>query len=159
MNYNNDSVRRQDRLLSEVEAVALLRVGEFGVLSMVSEQSGGYGIPLSFAFDGEVIYFHCAKQGHKVDSLNKHDKVSFCIYDQGYQEEGQWPLHINSVIAFGRIKMVEDYEKTVEKSRMLGLKYYPTAESVEEEIKRDVSRVQLLEMTIEHMTGKLVKES
>lgn len=154
-------MRRFKQQISTEKCIEMLKKEPRGVLSVLGDEDYPYGMPINFYYDEQdgKIYFHCAKQGHKVDSLNKHDKVSFCIYDQGYQEEGQWPLHINSVIAFGRIKMVEDYEKTVEKSRMLGLKYYPTAESVEEEIKRDVSRVQLLEMTIEHMTGKLVKES
>ena len=54
---------------------------------------------------------------------------------------------------------MEDQEKVIEKLRLLGLKYFPTAESVEEELERAASRVQMLELTIEHMTGKLVNES
>ena len=37
MEYNNNDVRRQDRLFSEDEARELLRNGEYGVLSMVDD--------------------------------------------------------------------------------------------------------------------------
>ena len=45
MKYVNDRIRRQDRLMDEERAIELLRDGEYGVLSMVSEDMG-YGIPV-----------------------------------------------------------------------------------------------------------------
>lgn len=112
MNYNNDSVRRQDRLLSEVEAVALLRVGEFGVLSMVSEQSGGYGIPLSFAFDGEVIYFHCAPEGEKLKALAANNRVSFCVIGKTRVIPDQFTTAYESVLVNGTVALdLSDSEK------------------------------------------------
>ena len=86
-------------------------------------------------------------------------EVSLCVYDKGFRKEGEWALNINSVIVFGRIKIVEDREQTIEICRKLGLKHYPDAESVEEEIRKSGNIVTCLEMTIEHMTGKLVNES
>ena len=46
MEYRNDSVRRQDRLLDEVRARELLRGGEYGFLAMASDE-GAYGIPVN----------------------------------------------------------------------------------------------------------------
>ena len=70
MKYNNDNVRRQDRLLEEDRAYALLREGEYGVLSMTTPTGGAYGIPLNFVWDGqENIYIHCAPQGRKLDCI------------------------------------------------------------------------------------------
>lgn len=40
----------------------------------------------------------------------------------------------------------------------LALKYYPTAEEVEEEIAKDIKGVQLYEITIEHLCGKQIHE-
>ena len=42
--------------------------------------------------------------------------------------------------------------------RELALKYYPTAEEVEEEIAKDIKGVQLYEITIEHLCGKQIQE-
>ena len=59
MKYQNECVRRQDRLLDEDKALNLLENGGYGVLSMVSPQGDAYGIPVNFVWDGkESIYIH-----------------------------------------------------------------------------------------------------
>lgn len=154
-------IRRFKQQISTEKCVEILKNEPRGVLMVLGDDDYPYGIPIDFYYDEreKKIYFHSAKQGHKIDAINRHDKASFCVYDQGYRKEGEWSLNINSVIAFGRLRLMEDQEKVIEKLRLLGLKYFPTAESVEEELERAASRVQMLELTIEHMTGKLVNES
>ena len=39
-------------------------------------------------------------------------KASFCVYDHGYREEGDWALHVKSVIVFGRVEIVDDFTET-----------------------------------------------
>ena len=70
MTYSNENVRRQDRLLDEESARNLLAKCEYGVLSMVDDEGGAYGLPISFVWDGgEYIYLHCAPVGHKLRSI------------------------------------------------------------------------------------------
>ena len=79
MKYVNDRVRRQDRLMDEERALALLRDGEYGVLSMVADNAG-YGIPVNFVWDGDhSVYIHCAPSGRKLDAIEKNPNVSLCI--------------------------------------------------------------------------------
>lgn len=78
--YDNAAVRRRDRLLEAGEAEALLRQGEYGVLSMQAEEGGGYGLPVSYVWDGgTVIYLHCAPEGRKLRCLERCPEVSFCV--------------------------------------------------------------------------------
>ncbi len=107
--------------------------------------------------DGK-LYFHCAKEGHKLDAILRNDKVSFCIMDEGYRDAGDWALRIRSVIVFGRMRVLEDAEERITRLRQLGQKYYPDAESVESEMKRDAARAVVLELTPAHITGKRVHE-
>ena len=80
MKYNNESVRRQNRLLDELSATKLLQKGEYGVLSMQAEKSGGYGIPFSYVWNGDgAIYLHCAPEGRKLRLIAHCNKVSFCV--------------------------------------------------------------------------------
>ena len=62
MEYTNQDVRRQDRLLDEARAFEILKEGEFGILSMRTEEGdGAYGIPINYVWDrGNSIYIHCA---------------------------------------------------------------------------------------------------
>ena len=153
-------MRRFKQQVSNEKCIEILKNEWRGVLAVLGDDGYPYTIPIDFFYDEDdgKIYFHGAKEGHKIDSIEKCDKVSFCVMDSGFKKEGDWALNITSVVAFGRIKKVEDFEKAKEKVCKLGLKYHPTKESVEIEWENAKNRVQCLEMTIEHITGKLVNE-
>ena len=70
---------------------------------------------------------------------------------------GEWWLTVRSVIAFGRVRILDDRKEVLSRVRALGMKYAPP-EYVEKEIQKDGKRVQCLEFTVEHMTGKRVNE-
>lgn len=154
-------MRRLKQQLSEDACLEILKKEPRGVLSMMGDDGYPYGIVMNQFYDekNNKIYFHCAKEGKKIDALRQNNKVSFCVYDQGFRKEGEWPLNIQSVLIFGRIRFIEDKEIALEKVRLLGLKHYPDAASVEKVLEKAIDRVQLLELTIDHMSGKLVNES
>lgn len=120
-----------------------------------------YGLPMSHFYceEDNKIYFHGAKEGHKIDAIKKYDKASFCIYDSGYRKEGEWALNINSVIVFGKIRLVTDEALTRKICTKLVQKFTDDPEYLEKELTNALSCVQCLELEIEHMTGKLVNES
>ena len=91
--------------------------------------------------------------------MAKCDKVSYCVYDQGYRKEGEWSLNINSVVVFGRIRIVEDEEKKREICTLLCRKFTDDEEYLQKELTYAFPRVNCLELIPEHMTGKLVNES
>lgn len=105
------------------------------------------------------LYFHGAKEGHKIDAISRCDKVSYCVCDSGYRKEGEWALNIKSVIVFGRIRVVEDEEKKREICTRLTRKFTDDEEYLKKEMTNAFPRVCCLELIPEHMTGKLVNES
>ena len=151
-------MRRFKQQLSEEECAELLRTVPRGVLSVCGDDGYPYGVPMDFVCADGKLFFHCAKEGHKLDAILRNDKVSFCIMDEGYRDEGDWALRIRSVIVFGRMRVLEDAEERITRLRQLGQKYYPDAESVESEIERDAARAVVLELTPAHITGKRVHE-
>lgn len=155
------SMRRFRQQLTDAQCAEVLRTAPRGVLAVAGDDGYPYALPLDFFFDEESgrLYFHCAREGHKLDAIRRCDKVSFCVMDEGYRREGEWALNIRSVIVFGRMHVVEDREKALGMVRRLGLKYYPSAEDVEEEIHKDGHRVLCLELVPEHISGKIVNES
>ena len=108
--------------------------------------------------DGK-LYFHGGKRGHKIDAIRRCGKASFCVYDQGIRQEGEWFLRIRSVIVFGRIELIEDQGKTNEISRLLSYKFTSDEKYIAEEIERSGKNTLLFALVPEHITGKLVKES
>ena len=156
-------MRRTDREVTDineimqiVEKAKILHLGLF-------DSEYPYVLPLHYGYeyvDGSLVfYLHSAKEGHKLDALKNCDKVSFCVMNEGFRKEGEWALNISSVVVFGRAKIMTDSGRILEKLRLLGNKYYPSDGDVEREIGRTLSRVCMLELEIDHMTGKLVNES
>lgn len=94
-----------------------------------------------------------------MDALKKHDKISFCVYDEGYRKEGEWALNIKSVVVFGRMRVVNDLKKVVYISDKLSRKFTKDDAYIKEEIEKYASQTLLLELTPEHICGKLVTEA
>ena len=154
-------MRRFNQQISDSECIEILKNTKRGVLSLIGDDGYPYGLPIDHWYceeDGK-IYFHGAKEGHKIDSIKNCDKASYCTYDEGYRKEGDWALNIKSVIIFGRISLVEDDEKAREICTALTRKFTDDEEYLEKELKNAFPRVQCLELAPEHMTGKLVTES
>ena len=89
-------MRRIKQQISREECIRILKEEPRGVLSMLGDDGYPYGIPLNHWYceeDGK-IYFHGAKTGHKIDAITNYDKVSFCVYNEGYRNEGEWALNI-----------------------------------------------------------------
>ena len=152
---------RKKQQLSQEECVKLLREEKRGVLSVNGDDGYPYGIPMNFWYDEKSghICFHGSRKGHKIDSIKADNKVSFCVHDRGYIREGEWAYNVSSVVAFGRIKIVEDYERAMTICREIGHKYTTDNEYTEKEIVVSGPNVCCLEIIPEHITGKLVNES
>ncbi len=154
-------MRRFQQQLKEDDCIAVLKAEKRGVLSMIGDDGYPYGIPMNHWYcpeDGK-LYFHGAKSGHKIDAVTKCSKVSYCVYDAGYRKEGQWALNVRSVVAFGRIGFVSDEKKIREIGENLLRKFTDDEAYIQSEIQNALPRARCLELTIEHMTGKLVNES
>jgi len=152
---------RKNRKLSMEDCVHILKTEKRGVLSVIGDNNYPYGMPMNHFYNEEdgKIYFHCGKTGHRLDSLKKIDKVSFCTYDKGYQNPGEWALNIKSVIVFGKIAIVDDIEKISEISAKLSYKFTQDEDYIRTEIEKFAKATLLLELTPEHICGKLVEES
>ena len=156
--------RKMRRTKCELEietAEKILREGIFGVLSLLGDENYCYGVPLNYAVEGNKIYFHSARTGHKLDAIKNNDKVSFCVVDSHEVVAEEFTSYFTSAIAFGKIKILDDSE-VEEKHHALELladKYCLTASSEmrEKELSR-VNAVAILVLEIEHLTGKAARE-
>ena len=152
---------RVKQKLPHEAAIALLKNEPRGVLSVLGDDGYPYGLPIDHWYNEEdgCLYFHSGPKGHKIDAIRRCEKASFCVYDQGYREDGDWALHIQSVIVFGRIEIVEDHEKAIALTRQLSLKYTQDIAYIEDEIRKYGHEVLVFKLVPEHITGKITKES
>ena len=157
------TMRRFKQQISEEECIRILQEEKRGILSMHGEDGYPYGIPMNHWYNPEdgKLYFHCAKTGHKLDAIRKNDKVSYCVYDQGFRKDGDWALNIRSVVVFCRARIVDDAEDDLRRRIAVGLcrKFTDDEAFLQKELVNAMPRAAFLELTPDHMTGKLVNES
>ncbi len=154
-------MRRFKQQIPDSECIEILKTEPRGVLSLIGDDGYPYAIPMShyYSEDDHKLYFHGAKQGHKIDAIKNCNKACFCVYDKGYRKPGEWALNIRSVVVFGRITLVDDLEKAREICTQISLKFTDDQDYIQRELQSALNRVQCLEFEIEHITGKLVNES
>ena len=112
-----------------------------------------------FCEEDGCIYFHCGRKGHRLDALRACDKVSFCVYDEGFRREGEWSLNIRSVVVFGRMEIIDDPEEVVRLVTPLCHKFTHDEDYIQKELKSSAKATLLLKLTPEHICGKLVNEA
>ena len=153
-------VRKKKQITNE-ECIEILKNEKRGVLSVTGDEGYPYGMPMNHFYNEEdgCIYFHSGKQGHGCDALNNCDKVSFCVYDEGYKEEGKWALNIKSVIVFGKMEVISDIDEIARVTYLLSRKFTEDDEYINNEIKLYAEKTLLLKLKVEHMCGKIVEES
>lgn len=152
-------MRRYKQQVENTLCQKILQTAPRGVLAVLGDDDYPYAVPINFYYDAvkNSIYFHTAKEGHKVDAFRRHPKVSFCVYDEGYVPEGDFALTITSVISFGMIRELTDLNERYETARRLGAKLYPSQEILAQSLKA-LDRMLAWELKIEHMTGKKITE-
>ena len=149
------AMRRKRQQLSEEESVAILKKATAGTLALLGDNDYPYAVPLSYVYHEGRIYFHSALAGHKVDAIRKCDKASFCVIEQDDVQPEKYTTFFRSVIAFGRISIIEDEHEKLETARMLGNRYNPNHdEALQKEIEGGLSRMLMIRFDIEHLTGK-----
>ena len=157
-------MRRKKQVLSQKEVEGILHKGTSGVLALLGDNDYPYAVPISYVYDNGKVYFHSAKSGHKIDAIQKAAKASFCVIDEDLVVPEEYTTYFRSVIAFGRIQIIENDSEKRAAIEKLAIKYAPedTAASRDHAINRGWKPLCMLEMTIDHITGKeaigLVKE-
>ena len=148
-------MRRSKQALSPEEMESILLGGTSGVLALQGEGGYPYAVPLSYVYTGGRFYFHCAKSGHKIDAVRHSPKASFCVIGQDQVVPEEYTTYYRSVIAFGRARVLEDEGEKRAALEKLAERYSPRQEEGRRaEIDKLFQRVCMVELAVEHMSGK-----
>ena len=152
---------RKNKAATREECIRLLESEKRGVLSVQGDDGYPYGMPMNHWYDPETgcLWFHCGHGGHREDALRRCDKVSYCVYDEGYTEPGDWVNHVTSVIVFGRMEIIDDMDEVVRVATALTRKFTDDEGYVAREIKAFAHETRLLKLAPEHISGKHITES
>ena len=152
---------RKKQQLDDAAVKDILINEKRGVISVIGDNGYPYGIPMNHYYneEGGKLYFHSGKKGHKIDALRRSNKVSYCVYDKGVQNEGDWALTIRSVVVFGTVEFIEDTNVIYDVSAKLSRKFTSDEGYIEREIASSGASTLMFAIKPEHIVGKVVKEA
>lgn len=149
-------MRRKNQELPREECLRILEHSTAGVLAVAGDNAYPYAVPLSFVYHEGKLYFHSAREGHKLDALKSSPKASFCVIDQDQVMPEEYTTYYRSVIAFGQAELVNDPREQHDALLLLAEKYCPadTPAHREEQSTGTEGRTAVIRFTVEHLTGK-----
>ena len=147
-------IRRADRALSQEQAMEILFKGEYCILSTVSSDGQPYGVPVSYCYSDNLLYFHCAVEGHKLENLTANNRVSFCVVGETKILPEKFATRYESAIIFGKAYELTGNEKLSGLTELLK-KYSPDfLEKGQLYIESNAEKTRVYKIEIEALSGK-----
>ena len=150
-------MRRKDKQLTYNESISILDRGEIGYLSTICSNGYPYAVPLNYVYYNNSIYFHCAKEGQKIDNMKECDKVSFCVTCDIENLPDEFNTYFKSVILFGNAKEVLEQEKDDALLEIIKKYSKDFVEQGKEYIEKAKGATSVFKINIEHIAGKAHK--
>jgi Predicted flavin-nucleotide-binding protein len=152
-------MRRFKQAMSQEECIAVLNRNTSGVLALLGDEDYPYAVPMNYVYHNGQIIFHCAKDGHKLDAIRRYEKASFCVIDKDEIVPEKFTSYYRSVIAFGKIHVLEEDAERRDTLLRLATHYSPDhIHTRMADFDKSVARVCMVALNIEHMTGKEAME-
>ena len=108
--------RKEKEIKSKSEIDSIISSGQVCRVAF-SLNDRPYIVPMYYGFKDDLLYFHSAKKGKKIDIINKNNQVCFEIdINQNIINTGvpcNWKNSYSSIIGFGKAKLVENYSEKV----------------------------------------------
>lgn len=152
------SIRRKEKEIKDRdEMIAVLEEAKYVTIAMCKDREP-YLVTLSHGYDGEneCIYFHCAKEGKKIDILKGNNRVwGQALIDKGYVQKACDHLYATTQFR-GRVTFVEDLEEKVYALELMirALDNVPDWVIETQLNEKSAAEVQIGRIDIEYMSGK-----
>jgi uncharacterized protein len=154
----NRTMRREDRRLDDAAAMALLKRGEYGILSTSGKDNRPYGIPVNYVVMEDAIFFHCATVGQKLENITANRGVSFCVVGRTELLPEKFSTRYESVVVSGEAGVVEKQELKEKALNALVVKYAPgNMAAGKAYIDKLMDQTSVVRISIDHLIGKARK--
>jgi len=147
-------MRRDEKQINEKEAINILKINEYGVLSTIGENGYPYGVPVNYVVLDNKIYIHCAKEGHKLDNIRYSNKVSFTVVNKYELVPKDFTSKYESVIVFGKSNFVNKEVKRKALRKFIDKFSINFQEKGYKYVDNALDKTEIIEITVEDIKGK-----
>ena len=151
------SMRRSDKEITDRDELHRILDEAMVVRLGMLDGARPYVVPLNVAREGDDLWFHGARSGHKLDCLRAASAVCveadrFLTLKSGPSACGDWTSHYESVIGFGTAEIVEDAATKVHGLRAIMHKY--SGRDDWDFADASVKDIAVVRIRLESLTGK-----
>ena len=151
-------MRRKDRQMPRDFALMVADNCAFSVMATVNPDGTPYCIPLSLAREGDWFYFHCARQGHKIDNLRRQNRVCISCVGNVKVIPGDFSTEYESAIINGAASEVTDEEEKIHALELISRRYTPDhMADFDDAIRRSLDITAIWKIHIDEISGKRKK--
>ena len=152
-------MRRKDREQSKDFALEVADKCAYSALATVNPDGSPYCIPLSMAREGECLYFHCAKEGRKIDNLRNSSRVCVSCVGEVKPLTSDFSTLYESAVIFGAASEVTDREEKIRALRLICERYTPShMAAFDKAIEQSLDITGVWKIHIDGISGKARKE-
>ncbi len=151
-------MRRHDREMPKEFAYEVSDKCQWAVLSMIDTENMPYCIPITIARHADVLYFHCAKEGKKIDALRACNVVCLTCVGETFRPSNKFTTEYESAIIRGNALEVMDKTEKIYALELLCLRHTPSnMHEFEAAIDKSLNRTAVWKIEISEITGKRKK--
>ena len=148
-------MRKQERKINDEQEIR--KILEMGLVCRLglSDGQSPYVVPMNYGYRDNRIYFHCAREGRKIDILKINDRVCIEVDVDSRVVKGEqpcrWTMKYRSVIGFGRARIVHDEAEKKDALDVIMAHYGGSGGDYDE---KSLQRTSLIEVVLESISGK-----
>jgi nitroimidazol reductase NimA-like FMN-containing flavoprotein (pyridoxamine 5'-phosphate oxidase superfamily) len=136
-------------------ALAVADKCAYAVMATVNPDGTPYCVPLSMVREGEWIYFHSARSGHKIDNLKHNKRVCISCTGDIRPDPGKFSIMFESAIIFGTASEVTEREEKIHALRLISERYMPAdMAGFDEAAGKAVDATSIWKIHIDEISGK-----
>jgi uncharacterized protein len=114
-----------------------------------------YIVPMNYGYRNGSIYFHCAREGRKIEILKSNNRVCIEVDTDTRIVKGdapcRWTAKYRSVIGSGKARIIDDEKEKKDGLDVIMAHYGGSGDGYDE---KKLRLMIVIEVTLESMTGK-----
>lgn len=148
-------MRRKEKQVENLEEIsAIIAKASICYLAM-SVENKPYVVPLCFGYKDNILYFHSANEGKKLNMIQKNPNVSFTLVSDPNVIEAEkacnWSMSYKSIIGHGKAVQVEEMEEKIEALNIIMNQYATRSWEYPEKM---LAKTCVVKVLVEEITGK-----
>jgi nitroimidazol reductase NimA-like FMN-containing flavoprotein (pyridoxamine 5'-phosphate oxidase superfamily) len=148
-------MRRKDKLITDNTIIQDILCSSLICRIAFFDKDYPYILPMNYGYSDNTLYLHGAKEGRKIDLLQKNNKVGFEITHSHQiikkEESCDWTTAYRSIVGTGKMEIITDFDEKKKGLDIIMQQHGKMENSYKENV---VNRVSVFRIHIHELSAK-----